>query len=40
MLGFREPFARLFHQGWLTMGGTKMSKSKGNVSGPNELVAE
>jgi leucyl-tRNA synthetase len=40
LLGFREPFARLFHQGWLTMGGTKMSKSKGNVSGPNELVAE
>ena len=40
MLGFREPFARLFHQGWLTMGGSKMSKSKGNVAGPNEIVAE
>ena len=38
MLGFREPFARLFHQGWVQMGGTKMSKSKGNVSGPDELV--
>ena len=34
MLGFREPFARLFHQGWVQMGGTKMSKTKGNVDGP------
>src|SRR4029450_6468243 len=32
-----EPFARLFHQGWLTMGGTKMSKSKGNVIGPDDV---
>jgi leucyl-tRNA synthetase len=39
MLGFREPFGRLFHQGWLTMGGTKMSKTKGNVAGPDEVVA-
>jgi leucyl-tRNA synthetase len=38
MLGFREPFARLFHQGWVTMGGSKMSKSKGNVMGPDEIV--
>jgi leucyl-tRNA synthetase len=38
MLGFREPFAGLFHQGWVTMGGTKMSKSKGNVSGPDAVV--
>jgi leucyl-tRNA synthetase len=38
MLGFREPFGRLFHQGWLTMGGTKMSKTKGNVAGPDEVV--
>ena len=40
MLGFREPFARLFHQGWVQMGGSKMSKTKGNVAGPDELVAE
>ena len=40
MLGFREPFARLFHQGWVQKGGTKMSKTKGNVMGPDELVAE
>ncbi len=38
MLGFREPFARLFHQGWVQMGGTKMSKTKGNVAGPNEIL--
>ncbi|HEX2293529.1 MAG TPA: leucine--tRNA ligase [Gaiellaceae bacterium] len=40
LLGFREPFARLFHQGWLQMGGSKMSKSRGNVLGPDELVEE
>jgi leucyl-tRNA synthetase len=38
LLGFGEPFARLFHQGWLQMGGSKMSKSRGNVTGPDELV--
>jgi leucyl-tRNA synthetase len=38
MLGFREPFARLFHQGWIQMGGSKMSKTKGNVVGPDALV--
>jgi leucyl-tRNA synthetase len=40
MLGFREPFARLFHQGWVQQGGTKMSKSKGNVTGPDALARE
>jgi leucyl-tRNA synthetase len=30
----REPFARLFTQGMITMGGSKMSKSKGNLSAP------
>jgi leucyl-tRNA synthetase len=39
LLGFREPFQRLFHQGWVKQGGSKMSKSKGNVTGPDELVA-
>jgi leucyl-tRNA synthetase len=38
MVGFREPFQRLFHQGWVRQGGTKMSKSKGNVTGPGQLV--
>ena len=40
LLGFREPFARLYHQGWVTMGGTKMSKTKGNLVGPDVFVAE
>jgi leucyl-tRNA synthetase len=40
MVGFREPFARLFHQGWVQLGGTKMSKTKGNVAGPETLVAD
>jgi leucyl-tRNA synthetase len=40
LVGFREPFARLFHQGWVQMGGSKMSKSRGNVAGPDALVDE
>jgi leucyl-tRNA synthetase len=40
LVGFGEPFARLFHQGWLQMGGSKMSKSRGNVTGPDPLVDE
>jgi leucyl-tRNA synthetase len=39
LVGFREPFASLFHQGWVQMGGTKMSKTKGNVEGPDDFVA-
>jgi leucyl-tRNA synthetase len=39
LVGFREPFQRLFHQGWVRQGGTKMSKSKGNVTGPDDLVS-
>jgi len=38
MVGFREPFGRMFHQGWVTLGGTKMSKTKGNVEGPDAVV--
>ena len=37
MLGFREPFQRLFHQGWVRLEGKRMSKSQGGVS-PNELI--
>ncbi|HEX4525840.1 MAG TPA: leucine--tRNA ligase [Gaiellaceae bacterium] len=37
MLGFREPFQRLFHQGWVLLDGKRMSKSQGGVS-PNELI--
>jgi leucyl-tRNA synthetase len=32
-----EPFARLFTQGMITLGGSKMSKSKGNVVDPVSL---
>jgi leucyl-tRNA synthetase len=38
LVGFREPFARLFHQGWVRQGGAKMSKTRGNVTGPDQLV--
>jgi leucyl-tRNA synthetase len=34
----QEPFARLFTQGMVTRDGAKMSKSKGNVVSPSELV--
>jgi leucyl-tRNA synthetase len=34
-----EPFGRLFTQGMITLGGSKMSKSKGNVVDPVELFA-
>ncbi|HVA32453.1 MAG TPA: leucine--tRNA ligase, partial [Gaiellaceae bacterium] len=40
LIGFREPFLNLFTNGWVQLGGSKMSKSKGNVIGPEELVAE
>ena len=38
LVGFREPFARLFTQGMLHYNGAKMSKSKGNVIVPDEYV--
>jgi leucyl-tRNA synthetase len=38
LVGVREPFARLFHQGWVRLGGSKMSKSRGNVTAPDELA--
>jgi len=38
LVGFREPFARLFTQGMLHRSGAKMSKSKGNVITPDEYV--
>ena len=39
MVGFREPFQRLFHQGWVLLDGKKMSKSQSGVN-PNELVED
>ncbi|MHB8469646.1 MAG: leucine--tRNA ligase [Gaiellaceae bacterium] len=38
LVGFREPFAAFFTNGWVNLGGTKMSKSKGNVIGPEDLL--
>jgi leucyl-tRNA synthetase len=38
IVGFQEPFARLFNQGMLHYRGAKMSKSKGNVIAPDEMV--
>jgi leucyl-tRNA synthetase len=38
LVGFREPFLRLFNQGMIYRHGAKMSKSKGNVVSPDEIV--
>jgi leucyl-tRNA synthetase len=38
LLGFREPFSRLFTQGMIYRHGAKMSKSKGNVVSPDDAV--
>jgi leucyl-tRNA synthetase len=38
LVGFQEPFARLFTQGMITRDGAKMSKSKGNVISPRDYV--
>lgn len=37
---FDEPFTRLFNQGMIGKNGAKMSKSKGNVVSPDELVKD
>jgi leucyl-tRNA synthetase len=37
-VGFTEPFANLFTQGMIYYLGAKMSKSKGNIINPDELV--
>ncbi len=34
----REPFRRLFTQGMIRLGGSKMSKSKGNLVAPEEIL--
>ncbi len=41
VLDFDEPFQKLFNQGMITgKNGTKMSKSKGNVVSPDDLVRD
>jgi len=38
LLGFREPFARFYSNGWVTVGKVKISKRAGNVVGPDDFV--
>jgi leucyl-tRNA synthetase len=40
LIGVEEPFAALFTQGMICKDGAKMSKSKGNVVSPEELIAQ
>jgi leucyl-tRNA synthetase len=40
LVGFREPFAAFFSNGWVTIGKTKISKRAGNVVGPDHFVAQ
>lgn len=40
VVNFNEPFVKLFNQGMICKNGAKMSKSKGNVVSPDELVRE
>jgi leucyl-tRNA synthetase len=38
LVGFREPFASFFSNGWVTVGKTKISKRSGAAVGPDEFV--
>lgn len=40
VVDFDEPFTKLFNQGMIGKNGAKMSKSKGNVVSPDELVSD
>ncbi|HPU64167.1 MAG TPA: leucine--tRNA ligase, partial [Mobilitalea sp.] len=40
VVDFDEPFIRLFNQGMIVKNGAKMSKSKGNVVSPDDLVRD
>ena len=40
MIGFQEPFLRLLAQGMVYKDGAKMSKSKGNVVTPDEIIQQ
>ena len=37
-VGFREPFHRFFTNGWVTVGGAKISKRAGNTVSPDEFL--
>ncbi|HUF01139.1 MAG TPA: leucine--tRNA ligase, partial [Gaiellaceae bacterium] len=38
LVGFREPFASFYANGWVTVGKTKISKRSGETPGPDEFV--
>ncbi|MCP9485469.1 MAG: leucine--tRNA ligase [Gaiellaceae bacterium MAG52_C11] len=38
LVGFREPFASFYSNGWVTIGKTKISKRSGAFVGPDEFV--
>jgi len=38
LINFDEPFTRLIHQGVITHGGEKMSKTRGNVVNPDPFI--
>lgn len=40
VIDFDEPFTKLFNQGMIGKNGAKMSKSKGNVVSPDDLVSD
>ena len=40
VVDFDEPFKKLFNQGMIGKNGAKMSKSKGNVVSPDDLVRD
>ncbi len=40
LIDFQEPFQHLFNQGMVTLNGAKMSKSKGNVVNPEDIVEQ
>ncbi len=40
VIDFDEPFIKLFNQGMITKDGAKMSKSKGNVVSPDDMVRD
>ena len=40
ILGFDEPFLRLFNQGTIVVEHAKMSKSRGNVTAPDDYVSK
>lgn len=40
LLDFDEPFQRLFNHGLILLGGKKMSKTRGNVQSPDEIISK